>query len=89
MKEVILEINDFDNPFEREKLEGLPKDILVELLIRYLKRNIKAIEYIKGQQSFETYQHLKTIYDDIDSTEEVWEDYDFKDILNILKGSEE
>lgn len=47
MKEVILEIKDLDNPFEREKLESLPKDILVELLIRHLKRNIKAIEYIE------------------------------------------
>lgn len=47
MKEVILEINDLDNPFEREKLESLPKNILVELLIRHLKRNIKAINYIE------------------------------------------
>lgn len=43
-KETIFEIHDFDDPFEIEKFESLPKDILVELLVRHLKREIKAIE---------------------------------------------
>ena len=49
-KEILFEINinELDNPFEREKLENLPNYILVELLIRHLKREIKAIEYIKS-----------------------------------------
>ena len=55
----------------------------------YKYRNEKAIEYIKRQQSFEIYQHLKKIYDDIDSTEEIWEDYDFEDLLNILTDGDE
>lgn len=42
-----IDIKELDNPFEREKLESLPNYILVELLIRHLKREIKAIEYIK------------------------------------------
>lgn len=48
-KETLFEINlnELDNPFEREKLESLPNYILVELLIRHLKRETKAIEYIK------------------------------------------
>ena len=45
-----ININELDNPFEREKLESLPKYILVELLVRHLKREIKAIEYIKDKQ---------------------------------------
>ena len=88
-------VNIYKEPLPREELINDYKYIS-KLNKKYVKqinelqqRIDKAIEYIKGQQSFETYQHLKTIYDDIDSTEEVWEDYDFKDILNILKGSEE
>lgn len=46
----------------------------------------KAIEYIENKISFETYQHLKKLYDDIDSVEEIWEDYEFEDLLNILSG---
>lgn len=47
IKETLFTIEDLDNPFEREKLENLPNYILVDLLIRHLKREIKAIEYIK------------------------------------------
>ena len=45
----------------------------------------KAIELIDKKISTETYQHLKKLYDDIDSVEEVWEDYEFEDLLDILK----
>ena len=45
----------------------------------------KANELIKRKLSTETYQHLKKLYDDIDSTEEIWEDYEFEDLLDILK----
>ena len=45
----------------------------------------KANELIKNKLSTETYQHLKNLYDDIDSVEEVWEDYEFEDLLDILK----
>lgn len=78
MKEIILEleINDLDNPFEREKLESLPKDILVELLIRHLKRNIKAIEYIE-KTPITIYGNK---YTQINSNHYV------DDLSNILKG---
>jgi hypothetical protein len=46
-KETLFTIEDLDNPFERQKLESLPNYILVELLIRHLKREIKTIEYLK------------------------------------------
>lgn len=46
----------------------------------------KAIEYIENKLSTDTYQHLKKLYDDIDETEYVWEEYEFYDILEILKG---
>ena len=49
----------------------------------------KAIELIKNKISTETYQHLKVLYDDIDKIEEVWEDYEFDDLLDILKESGE
>lgn len=42
-----IDIKELDNPFERQKLESLPKEWLVELLVRHLKKEIKAIEYIK------------------------------------------
>ena len=81
MKEVILEINDLDNPFEREKLESLPKDILVELLIRHLKRNIKAIEYMKNTQWF----HLKNSEGlQLYATTENF----YNDLSKILKGED-
>ncbi len=48
----------------------------------------KAIEYIKKQLSTETYQHLVKIYDDIDKTEEIWEEYEFDDLLEILGDKE-
>lgn len=48
----------------------------------------KANELIKRKLSTETYQHLKKLYDDIDSTEEIWEDYEFEDLLDILKEAE-
>lgn len=49
MSEIIfdIEVKDLDNPFEREKLESLPKAILVELLVRKIKIINKANEYIK------------------------------------------
>ena len=49
----------------------------------------KAIELIKNKISTETYQHLKVLYDDIDKIEEVWEDYEFDDLLDVLKESGE
>lgn len=52
----------------------------------YLQFKIdKANELIKRKLSTETYQHLKVLYDDIDSTEEIWEDYEFEELLDILK----
>lgn len=45
----------------------------------------KANELIKRKLSTETYQHLKKLYDDIDNTEEIWEDYEFEDLRDILK----
>ena len=42
-----IDIKKLDNPFEREKFLMLPKDLLVELLVRHIKKEIKAIEYIK------------------------------------------
>lgn len=58
-----------------------------EKIIHQLQKNRdKAIELIKNKLSFETHQHLKKLYDDIDSIEEIWEDYEFEDLLSILKG---
>ena len=48
----------------------------------------KAIECIENKLSYETYQHLKKIYDDIDGIEEIWEDYEFDDLLDILRGED-
>ena len=45
----------------------------------------KANKIIERKLSTETYQHLKKLYDDIDSTEEIWEDYEFEDLRDILK----
>ncbi len=45
----------------------------------------KAIELIDKKISTETYQHLKKFYDDIDSVEEVWKDYEFEDLRDVLK----
>ena len=55
----------------------------------YKSRAEKAVELIKNKLSFETYQHLKKLYDDIDSIEEIWEDYEFEDLLNILQNGSE
>lgn len=56
----------------------------------YKSKVEKAVELIKNKLSFETYQHLKKLYDDIDNIEEIWEDYEFEDLLNILQnGSDE
>lgn len=72
------------NNYDRQQ-----KDIQLEL-IDYKLRVEKAVELIKNKLSFETYQHLKKLYDDIDSIEEIWEDYEFEDLLNILQnGSDE
>lgn len=49
----------------------------------------KIKELIERKLSTETYQHLKKLYDDIDSTEEIWEDYEFEDLLDILELLEE
>ena len=43
------------------------------------------ILFLKIKLSTETYKHLKALYDDIDSTEEIWEDYEFEDLQDILK----
>ena len=40
-----IEAENLDNPFEREKLESLPKAILVELLVRKIKIIGKALEW--------------------------------------------
>jgi hypothetical protein len=45
----------------------------------------KIKELIERKLSTETYQHLKKLYDDIDNTEEIWEDYEFEDLLDILE----
>lgn len=44
-----IDIKKLDNPFEREKFLMLPKDLLVELLVRHLKKEIKVIEYLKQE----------------------------------------
>lgn len=65
------------------------KETLSDMVDDYKSRIEKAVELIKNKLSFETYQHLKKLYDDIDSIEEIWEDYEFEDLLNILlNGSE-
>ena len=54
--------------------------------VEYLQSKIdKANELIERKLSTETYQHLKKLYNDIDSTEEIWEDYEFEDLRDILK----
>ena len=58
---------------------------------QYKYKNVidKIKELIERKLSTETYQHLKKLYDDIDSTEEIWEDYEFEDLLDILELLEE
>ena len=58
---------------------------LVEKINNLQSKIDKANELIKRKLSTETYQHLKNLYDDIDSTEEIWEDYEFEDLQDILK----
>ena len=41
-----IDIDKLDDPFEREKFEMLPKEWLIELLVRHLKKEIKVINYI-------------------------------------------
>ena len=62
------------------------KETLSDMVDDYKSRIEKAVELIKNKLSFETHQHLKKLYDDIDSIEEIWEDYEFEDLLNILSG---
>lgn len=62
------------------------KETLSDMVDDYKSRVEKAVELIKNKLSFETHQHLKKLYDDIDSIEEIWEDYEFEDLLNILGG---
>ena len=84
----------------KENNKHLTLSILSVLLFQYNQSLIKeknnlqnridrAIELIKNKISTETYQHLKALYDDIDKIEEVWEDYEFDDLLDILKESGE
>lgn len=76
-----ININDLGNPFEREKLESLPKDWLVELLVRHLKKEIKTIEYIKKYESIRAYYE----YIDEDGYDEYNYNEDFKkELLEIL-----
>ena len=58
-------------------------------LDKYKNVIYKIKELIERKLSTETYQHLKKLYDDIDSTEEIWEDYEFEDLLDILELLEE
>lgn len=62
------------------------KETLSDMVDDYKSRIEKTVEYIKNKLSSETYQHLKKLYDDIDSIEEIWEDYEFEDLLNILQN---
>lgn len=71
MSEVIFDIKveDLDNPFEREKLESLPKAILVELLVRKIKVINKANEYIKVCKNNDMgirYQRIEEILQGVD-----------------------
>lgn len=58
---------------------------LIEEINNLQSKIDKANELIKRKLSTETYQHLKKLYDDIDNTEEIWEDYEFEDLLDILR----
>lgn len=62
---------------------------LQQQLDKYKNVIDKIKELIERKLSTETYQHLKKLYDDIDSTEEIWEDYEFEDLLDILELLEE
>ena len=65
-------------------------DLILNLELDKYKNVIDKIkELIERKLSTETYQHLKKLYDDIDSTEEIWEDYEFEDLLDILELLEE
>lgn len=75
-----------------DEYSGDMEDYEYENIMYYLEKHKdlqskidKANELIKRKLSTETYQHLKKLYDDIDSTEEIWEDYEFEDLLDILK----
>lgn len=71
MSEVIfdIEVENLDSPFEREKLESLPKAILVELLVRKIKVINKANEYInvcKNNDMGIRYQRIEEILQGVD-----------------------
>lgn len=71
-----IDLKNLDSPFEREKLESLPKKMLAELLIQHIKRTFEAIEYTKALQ--EKYFRMG-----------VWgSNSDLIDLLEILKGAE-
>ena len=76
---------------DNENASFVLSDNDTRILLTYIEilqnRIDKAIELIKNKISTETYQHLKALYDDIDKIEEVWEDYEFDDLLDILKES--
>lgn len=78
---------------DNENASFVLSDNDTRILLTYIEilqnRIDKAIELIKNKISTETYQHLKVLYDDIDKIEEVWEDYEFDDLLDILKESGE
>ena len=79
MEKIAIEFNfeDLDSPFTRAKLEELPNTILAELLLRHLKRETKAIEYIENDDNYEEGYcdgRLMTYKDDL------------KPLLDILKG---
>ena len=78
MSEVIfdIEVENLDSPFEREKLESLPKAILVELLVRKIKAIGKAIEYIEENKTY----HEDNLYCFENMLEDVIP------LLDILKG---
>ena len=74
---------------DNENASFVLSDNDTRILLTYIEilqnRIDKAIELIKNKISTETYQHLKVLYNDIDKIEEVWEDYEFDDLLDILK----
>ena len=78
---------------DNENASFMLSDNDTRILLTYIEilqnRIDKTIELIKNKISTETYQHLKVLYDDIDKIEEVWEDYEFDDLLDILKESGE
>ena len=78
---------------DNENASFMLSDNDTRILLTYIEilqnRIDRAIELIKNKISTETYQHLKALYDDIDKIEEVWEDYEFDDLLDILKESGE